>query len=118
MAVAWPAGINQDVMRNGFGEGFPDRVVRSENDTGPSKRRPRFTAAPSPYTYVLFLSGAELTLFRTFFDSSLAGGALSFNFTNPRTQLLQEFTFRRTPREVTVVGHDLYALTMELESRA
>lgn len=117
MAVAWPASVNDDVLRTrDFGEGFPDRVLRSPMEMGRPKVRARYTAAPVPYTYTLEFTSDELTLFQAWFNDDIAGGALSFDFINPRTGALQEYYFQETPKEVAVGGGDQYYVTMKLRS--
>ena len=113
--AAWPGTLPDLVLRDGYQEGFQDRVTRSSMDTGPAKRRARFTAAPSVSTQVVQLTSAELDIFLTFFNTTLSGGALSFTKTHPRTGATETFAFTKAPDPATPTGYDTYIVQLPLE---
>ena len=109
------AGLPDFVLREGYQEGFSDTVQRSQMDTGPQKRRRRFTADAEPNTYPVELTSAELDIFRTFYDTTLGGGALSFTKTHPRTSVVETYAFTKAPDPVTPSGYNNYILILPLE---
>ena len=112
---AWPAGLPQFVLRNGYEEGFKDLALRSQMDSGATKRRKRFTDGPEPNMFPIELTDAELDIFKTFLYDTIAGGALSFTKEHPRTLVTETFAFKSNPKPVRSVGHDSCILMMDLE---
>ena len=56
-------------------------------DAGPDKVRRRFTAGVRTFSVALPpLTTSQVATFDTFFDVTVAGGAISFDWVNPRTQ--------------------------------
>lgn len=113
--VAWPGTLPQFVLRDGYQEGFKDTVLRSDMDSGPAKRRRRFTAAPEPHSFTMELTDAQVDLFRTFFDTTIEGGALGFDMTNPRTLATDTWAFTKTPDPVRATGWNSYTIVLDLE---
>lgn len=94
--------------------------VRSEMDTGPAKQRPRFTATAKQYDAVLKLTGAELAIFDSFYETDLGQGATSFTWKDPISDAAVTIRFRAEPDASLIVPHDdpdqrLYEITMPLE---
>ena len=43
---AWPGTLPDFVLRDGYEEGFKNLVIRSQQDSGATKRRRRFSDGP------------------------------------------------------------------------
>lgn len=93
----WPASLPQVLEIQGFSEKLPNVVMRTAMETGPAKRRRRFTAAPTPVKGSLTLTVAQRATLKTFFDSDLQGGALSFDWTHPVTGVTATYAFVSPP---------------------
>jgi len=90
---ARPATLPQDVFVESYDETFPDMVLRSQMDAGPAKQRRRFTAAVRPLAVVVGLTRAQCDTFDVFYNVTLGGGAISFDWIHPRTQLTVTLRF-------------------------
>ena len=112
---AWPASLPDFVLRDGYTEGFKDLVIRSQTDSGQTKRRKRFSDGPMSVTFTIELTSAELDAFHTFFETTISSGALSFTKPHPRTLVTETFAFRSTPKSATSVGHDSFMVVLDLE---
>lgn len=86
--ILWPASLPLDPLIAGYDETLAPgtNVLRSPMDAGPAKTRRRFTAAVRPLSISLALTRAQVAILDAFVDETLAGGALPFVFTHPRTQ--------------------------------
>jgi hypothetical protein len=85
-------------------------------ETGPAKRRNRFTASPKALNVTLTLTSAQVDTFATFYETDLAGGSLSFDFTHPRTDATLTVAFAKEPKPVTPHStSDNYLLALELD---
>ncbi len=112
---AWPGTVPQFVLRENYSEDFGQNLLRSSMDTGPAKRRRRFTAVPKTLNVMMVMTSAELDIFETFYNTTLGGGALSFTFTHPRTDVVESVAFVEPVRDVTPEGASTYFLSMKLE---
>lgn len=114
---SWPGTLPDFVLTQGYQEGFATGgLLRTEMETGPAKRRNRFTASPRNLDVTLTLTSAQVDAFDSFYETDLAGGAASFDYTHPRTGAAITAAFRKEPQPVTphsTSGN--YLLRMELE---
>lgn len=115
MVAAWPSNLPQFSLREGYEEGFGAAVVRSATDTGIPKRRRRFTAVPSTLTEVIEVTSAELDIFITFYETTLAFGALSFTKDHPRTGVSETFSFREDPPPAVPAGATTFIVILPLD---
>jgi len=82
--ASWPAvPFPQKPLYEGNEEKLAAVVIRTEMSTGPAKVRRRFTSGVRPRPCEFIFTLAQLATFRTFFESTCAGGALSFSWTHP-----------------------------------
>ena len=114
MAQTWPVGVPTDVLINGYNESPPDNVLRSPMDVGPDKIRQRSTSAPRPMTWVIVMTTSELATFDSWFTGTLSYGALTFNFTLPRTSVSDEVRFTSQP-DYQKMGGDYWSVVMPIE---
>lgn len=101
--AAWPGGLPQFILRDGFERKPSNQSIRSRMDTGPAKRRRRFTTKTRKINaQVPLADSTEIGIFETFFEDDLAGGTLSFTMTEPIFQVTKTFAF--------VSGEDAYTI--------
>ena len=67
----------------GFSETAPTLAVRSPMDVGPAKVRRRATAGVTQLKCAFRLSAAQRGSLLTFWETTLAAGALSYSWTHP-----------------------------------
>ncbi len=91
--VAWPASLPQSAFLK-VAEVRQSAVIRTAMDSGPAKLRRRFTAAVRNLDVAMFLDGTQKATFDTFFNTTLAEGALSFDWTDPVTDSTISMRFR------------------------
>ena len=97
MAQPWPGSIPQNVNLGGFGLEVGETLIRTEMETGPTKVRRRFTDSVDAVACSMWLTLAQYTTFRNFYDVTLNGGAERFEFTDPITEVLTEYRFKTPP---------------------
>lgn len=96
---AWPGTLPAYVQENGFTEIPMPVSIESEMDIGPAKIRRRFTKAPKRFQCQMMMTGAQVTTFETFWETTLLGGVLPFDWVHPRTRVAQTNNVRfRNPR--------------------
>ncbi len=111
----WPASLPQRVAVDGYGEGPPDTTVRSRMDAGPAKVRRRFTAGVRPLSLQLDLDGAQVETLDGFFEATLLGGALAFDWVHPRTQAAATLRFVRPPAYRPLASDAAWQAVLQLE---
>lgn len=94
--------------------------LRSDMDTGPAKQRARFTATTKEYEGSLILTGAQLAIFATFYETTLGQGAASFTWVDPVTDVSASLRFVKEPEDTLIRADDnpndrLYSVSMSLE---
>ena len=114
--VDFPAELREIVVpKENYKEGYGDNVLRSQMDTGASKRRKRYTAVFKPLVVVLPVSSAQLDIFNDFYENDISHGALSFTYPHPRTGADVTVAFTKSPDTIQPIGVDLYTVQMDLE---
>lgn len=114
--ITWPSGIPFIDNPSAFRESGPmGNVIRTPMEHGPSKTRRRFTAAVRQYSGETdVMTNAQVSTFETWFDDTIASGALSFTATNPRSNVTQ--TFKITdPYEIIHINDDENRISLKLE---
>lgn len=69
-----------------YRESPANNLIRSSMDIGPAKVRRRTTANTKPVSFNIFVKNENMAEFETFFNDTLASGALEFDFKHPRTE--------------------------------
>lgn len=117
--ASWPASLPQSLLYD-LTEKRQAGKVRSQMDTGPAKQRKRFTAVTKEYDGALVLTQAQVATFKTFYETTLGEGAVSFTWIDPFLDTSASLRFRDEP-EITLIrpsdtlGDRLYRVTMPLE---
>lgn len=81
----WPPSLPQAPLIAGHSEQPQDQTISTSMDKGPEKTRRRITAGYTSMPVQFVLTAAQVTTFESFWDSTIAAGALPFDFTHPRT---------------------------------
>jgi len=115
MAAAWPAFLQQRLNEAGFSYLFGDTVLRSQNDTGPIKRRRRTTKSVDKIQCTVNIKYSDFTDFYDFWDVTLNGGVTPFTFNHPFTQVPADFYMAEPPRMSPLGGLE-YTLSMVWET--
>jgi hypothetical protein len=80
---AWPADLPQKPLVDGFEEKAPTLVARTTMDVGPAKVRRRATVGLTQMKCAFRMSAAQRASLLTFWQTTLAGGSLSFSWAHP-----------------------------------
>lgn len=94
MPENWPDTLPQAWLQEGYQETLPEVMIRSEMDAGPAKVRRRFTAQVAPIKSKMVLTAAQKGYLETFFNTTTAGGSLSFTFPHDGSDILR---FTKSP---------------------
>lgn len=108
---AWPAGLPQCPVLNGFSERRQRNVVTFNPEVGPQKARRRSTAATVLTGCTFRMTNAQKLTFDTFYETTLADGSLPFTWAHPVTKVGYTWMFaqdespqrnRATPNTFTI----------------
>ena len=108
----WPATL-PDWSWEDLQEQPPDVAVRTSMSAGPPKVRRRHTANARPFSASVVLIKTELATFDEFYNTTLKGGTLRFNYTNPRTGDSDEWLFAGVPK-YTNIGPAQYDVAFDV----
>lgn len=90
----WPESLPPSFMLDGLSGEEPDVTIREDMDVGPTKVRPRYTAASEPISgQILLQDETQLATLRSFYRTTLIRGSLPFNWIDPRDGLPGVFRF-------------------------
>lgn len=103
MAQLWPTSLQQKLSEANFSYEIADTALRTDMDIGPQKVRRRFTRGINSLTGSIYLTTSEYTQFYNFYNTTLNGGVLTFEFNHPITQDLKEWRFKG-PARVSSIG--------------
>lgn len=113
---AWPGTLPDEPLLAGYGERPPATGLRTAMDAGPAKQRNRFTAGVRRFRFTLDVTKAQVAIFDTFFNVTLEGGTLAFDWTDPRTLASVSFRFDATkPPEYIPVSQQRWDVKLDLE---
>ncbi len=106
--TTWPSTIK--VSRNNYTETSPDRVIRSNMDTGPQKLRRRSSSAVRPISLRLFLTSELVETLDDFYDLN---DVLVFDFIDPRTSVTKRARF--TDKPTYTANETMWNVAVKLE---
>ena len=109
----WPSSLPAPAI-NTYRETPPQNTIRTQMDKGPPKLRRRTTANVRPISFTLRLTAAEVDVLDAFFVTDVYSGALSFDYTHPRTGASVTAQFTSEPQYGDIEG-TLYNVGIELE---
>jgi hypothetical protein len=101
----WPSSLPDSFLRDGLSESPPDLLVRTKMDQGPDKVRRWGTANVRPIAGQQRMELTQVGILDTFYNDTLEGGALKFDWTHPRTEASVEFRFTAPPTYQPLKGN-------------
>ena len=115
MPLAWPLPL-PTVSLYGGSEAGTDKLIHHETDSGPGKLRSRYSTGIKDFTFPMILTEAQATELMTFYDDTSGGGALSFDFTHPRTGAAIVCRFKPGSQPLLAnFSFERYRVTLELQ---
>lgn len=111
----WPASLPQKLLLSGFSEQPPDTRIRGEMDQGPPKMRRRSTASSRPINGEIHCTASQVETLDDFYNDTVDGGTLRFDWEHPRTGSAVEMRFRERPSYSEAISNDLYRVRLRLE---
>ncbi len=112
----WPWSLPQRPLAQGFNERAPDTAIRTQMEAGPPKVRRRFTAGIRTMDMQLRVDADQVATLDTFYDATLAGGTLRFDWLHPRTGGALTYRFVEPPSYTPVARGRVWTATLKLES--
>lgn len=102
---SWPGTLPAYVLEQGYSEQVADQLLETQMDAGSAKTRRRYTRNNRVFTVEIAMDETQSQSFETFFDTTLAGGSLAFDWLHPRRRTTMTFKFRHpVPKLVEVNG--------------
>jgi hypothetical protein len=86
-------------------------------DTGPAKIRRRFTKSLRRFDISMMMTAAQVTTFETFWNDTLKGGSLPFDWLHPRTRVAATLRFRLPAPRIETMGsgaQNLVSFSLEI----
>ncbi len=96
MGIPYPGTLPTNFQTQGYKETGADNQIRSQMDVGPQKVRRRTTANVRKITGQFFLTPAQYTTFKTFYETDTSYGVTPFDFTDPHGNT-NEYRFVKPP---------------------
>lgn len=112
----WPSTLPQFVLQDGYREAPSDIVKRTLMEVGPPKQRPLFTRGFKKLPVQLSMDLDQVAIFKAFYQDTLLGGTIPFQWVHPRTQEVK--TFRANVMEEHSINGDAgrnYKVALVLE---
>ncbi|MBP5698217.1 MAG: hypothetical protein J6W96_01650 [Alphaproteobacteria bacterium] len=106
--ATWPSKFK--ILRDSFTEGLPDRVISSNMDVGPAKKRRRTILASYNVNMTALVKMSDVDDFRQFY---LTNDAAVFDFMHPRTNQIVQARFASVPS--LTLNETYYTASVELE---
>jgi hypothetical protein len=121
MTYVWPSSLPQNFEVSSYIEGVGDGLIEHQPDRGPPITRLGTAASPRPVSGTMVITATQLAAFKTFFNTTIAGGSLPFTFPpqvdaaviSPDITWLVKFTKGSLPHW-TSIGGSYLRLTISL----
>ena len=97
MSETWPASLPTDIITDGFNQQAKPTAIRTQMEAGLDKIRRRYTTEIINSSVSMVITFAQYSTLETFFNTTLKGGVLSFNFTDPADSTEYEYRFLEPP---------------------
>ena len=111
--AAWPGTLPDFFQVGGYKELGANNILRSDMDVGPAKVRRRTTSNVRPVVGNMWLTTAQYTALKTFFETTQAYGALSFTMDDAHG-VSKTWRFVRPPAYRTL-GPENWQVQLNLE---
>ena len=116
MAIVYPTSLPEFVLEEGYSEKLNDQTIESQMESGSVKVRRRFTKQIRKFSIVLMLNESQLATFEDFWQNSLNGGSLPFDWLHPLTRQSLTLRFRNPAPSYTPAGGAYMRVSMVLET--
>lgn len=116
----WPTALPQALNVDGYNEAQQSGVVRTSMDAGPDFVRRRFSAVSTMISGTMLLTDSQWAALLTFFNTTLSGGVLEFDW-HPRGGHLNSpatvysMRFMSPPTRRPAAAHDLWFVDLAFE---
>lgn len=114
--ASWPATLPSYVLEQGYGESAADQFLETQMDAGSPKRRRRYTRNNRVFECQIAMDETASEAFETFYDTTLKGGSLPFDWVHPRRRTAMTFQFRHPVPKLTEVTGSKRIWTFALEA--
>ncbi len=104
----WPSKFK--ILRDSFTENLPDRVISSNMDVGPAKKRRRTILVSYRVNLTTVIAMSDVDEFKQFYLDNDVG---VFDFVHPRTNQTVKARFASVP--APVLNETYYTASVELE---
>lgn len=118
MPITWPVSLPTEPNDGEYQETPPDLVLTTEMECGSPKARRRYTAGVRKLSLPFLFEPEQLAVFDDFLMTTLAGGALSFEFPWPPAPRATQTCTARIVKPLPVyrhVGKGCHKFTLALE---
>ncbi len=112
--VDWPITLPTNPLSDGYSETLDDNTIRTKMETGPDKIRRRSTASSRKIGVAYLLSKTQTATLDDFYLNTLESGSLGFNYTHPRTGVLETARFISVPEYRSQNG-EYFRVALQLE---
>ncbi len=112
--ATWPGSL-PGPMKEPFNEALDDTVIRTSMDTGPTKRRRRYTARKDMLNLVYRLDLTQLAIFRTFYGTTINDGLTEYDMEHPVTEATITVAIMSPVKFVNVGASDIYEIAFSVE---
>ena len=102
MAETWP--LTKEILDAGFSQQAKDTTIRTKMEAGTDKLRRRYTTPIVVSNVSMLITFAEYTTLETFYNTTLQGGVLSFNYTDPVDTTEYEYRLMGPPKYSSTGG--------------
>ena len=114
MAETYPANVPDKVITGSYSYAPVNTVIRFPTGVGKPMTRTKYTGELYNYTWRIRMDSTEFQTLMAWYHNTL-NKVLSFNFPEPPTGTLREFTFVSAP-QINHVGVDQYIITFNVRS--
>lgn len=118
--ATWPSTLPQSLNVDGYMTSSQDGRVRTSMDAGPDFVRRRFSAVTVSHAGTMILTTAQVATLETFFNTTLSGGSLSFDWHplgrhQDSPQVVLDLRFM-SPPSYRALGNDRWQVDVALEA--
>jgi hypothetical protein len=115
MAIAWPDGVNQKILRSTKWE-LPLGLISDMTRSGKSKRRAALTLTPVSFNVTMNMTLDEYRIFENWYNNTCRRGVFSFLFPkiNDNTDDLAEYRIV-SALEISNISGDILEISMGWE---
>ena len=97
MSETWPSSLPTDILTDGFSQKARPNSIRTQMEAGLDKVRRRYTSEIVDSAVSMVMTFTQYSALEVFYNTTLQGGTLSFNFTDPADDTEYEYQFLDTP---------------------